>query len=228
MCRYYNDETIVSNIFKSFNLKFLSGKMSIIDSLKKAFHAITNPSSNTEEMSIGNALKFYYSAAIIPFIIALVLGTGLAFVASSLIKGTFSFIPGLAAVGAGFTGIVVMLVLTAGLIIYLFILIPIMALIVAALVQFFSKNLFKFWNGGYNKTFTAMLFAQLPIVLFIWASFIPFVTILLAIWGFIVGLITLAKQQQVSIGKAFVALIVTGIMLLVILFIIILLSHAIF
>ncbi|MEM3744698.1 MAG: hypothetical protein QW759_02555, partial [Candidatus Micrarchaeaceae archaeon] len=93
----------------------------------------------------------------------------------------------------------------------LFILIPIGAIVDAAILQFFSKNVFKFWQGGYNKTFLATLFAEFPIMIFIWLYFIPFVSIILAIWGLVVYIITLANQQKISGAKAFGAMLVTWI-----------------
>ncbi|MEM3554997.1 MAG: hypothetical protein QXU79_04220, partial [Candidatus Micrarchaeaceae archaeon] len=178
-------------------------------------NAIVHPSGNTMEMSVGNVLKFYYSAAIIPFIIAVILGGILAYAASSLVSGLFS-LPlispsGFASGLAGFTGGMLVLLVILFFALALFILIPIGAIVEAAILQFFSKNVFKFWQGGYNKTFLATLFSEFPIMIFIWLYFIPFVSVILAIWGIIVYIITLAKQQKISGAKAFGAMLVTWI-----------------
>ncbi|MEM3846250.1 MAG: hypothetical protein QXU98_11205, partial [Candidatus Parvarchaeota archaeon] len=187
----------------------------MLSDMKKAFNAIVHPSSNTMEMSVGNVLKFYYSAAIIPFIIAVILGGILAYAASSLVSGLFSLppiLPSRFASGlAGFTGGMLVLLVILFFALGLFILIPINAIVEAAILQFFSKNVFKFWQGGYNKTFLATLFSEFPIMIFIWLYFIPFVSVILAIWGIIVYIITLAKQQKISGAKAFGAMLVTWI-----------------
>ncbi|MEM3178124.1 MAG: hypothetical protein QXT36_02990 [Candidatus Micrarchaeaceae archaeon] len=189
--------------------------MSMLSDMKKAFNAIVHPSGNTMEMSVGNVLKFYYSAAIIPFIIAVILGGILAYAASSLVSGLFSIprtlSPGFASGLAGFTGGTLVLFVILFFALLLFILIPIGAIVDAAILQFFSKNVFKFWQGGYNKTFLATLFAEFPIMIFIWLYFIPFVSIILAIWGLVVYIITLANQQKISGAKAFGAMLVTWI-----------------
>ncbi|MEM3296934.1 MAG: hypothetical protein QW696_03480, partial [Candidatus Micrarchaeaceae archaeon] len=168
--------------------------MSMLSDMKKAFNAIVHPSGNTMEMSVGNVLKFYYSAAIIPFIIAVILGGILAYAASSLVSGLFSIpstlSPGFASGLAGFTGGTLVLFVILFFALLLFILIPIGAIVDAAILQFFSKNVFKFWQGGYNKTFLATLFAEFPIMIFIWLYFIPFVSFILAIWGLVVYIIT--------------------------------------
>ncbi|MGC8629289.1 MAG: hypothetical protein ACP5T4_03740 [Candidatus Micrarchaeia archaeon] len=187
--------------------------MSLWDDTKRAFSGIVHPSFNTEEMSMSNALKFYYRASLIPFVIVALLAGVIAYeVPSGLPFGAF--------IRTNVLGTVAMALAVFGIALEIFLVIPIGALISAAIVQFFSKNLFKFWQGGYNKTFTAVIFDWFVFAFFAWLSFVPFGTILLGIWGIAVLTITLAKQQNVSIGKAFlgwfVPLFITIVMIVII------------
>ncbi len=216
--------------------------MSLWDYTKKALKGIVRPDLNTEEMSTGSALKFYYRASSIPFVISALLAVVIAYVVPTVPTSLASLIP--------FANTAVlreeaMTLAFLGIALEIFIELPIGALIFTAIVQFFSKNIFKFWQGGYNKTFTAFVFSGFVSVFFMWFVFferlvlVPvvmamltlgfplpnwilvliFVAIVLPIWALIVLTITLAKQQNVSIGKAFlgwfVPLLVTIVMIVI-------------
>ncbi len=186
--------------------------MSLWDDTKRAFSGIVHPSFNTEEMSTSNALKFYYRASLIPFVISALLAAVIVYaVPTSLSNSIFSTFAGATVLRAMAMALVVF-----SIALEIFLVIPIGALIIAAIVQFFSKNLFKFWQGGYNKTLTAFVFGEFVSVFFMWLDLVPFVILALAIWALIVLTITLARQQNVSIGKAFLGWFVPMIIITVI------------
>ncbi|MGC8547786.1 MAG: hypothetical protein ACP5MC_02155, partial [Candidatus Micrarchaeia archaeon] len=183
--------------------------MSLWDDTKRAFSGIVHPSFNTEEMSTSNALKFYYRASLIPFVIVALLAGVIAYeVPSGLPFGAF--------VSTNVLGTIALVLAVFVIALEIFLIIPIGTLISAAIVQFFSKNLFKFWQGGYNKTLTAFVFGEFVSVFFMWLDLVPFVILALAIWALIVLTITLARQQNVSIGKAFLGWFVPMIIITVI------------
>ncbi len=107
---------------------------------------------------------------------------------------------------------------------YVLLLIPISIIIDGAIYQLFAKILFKIWNKDISKTITALTYASFPAMLFVWALFIPVVgiviDIIIAIWSFIVLIISLARQQGISGWRAFGGIFVSGIILAVIIIVI--------
>jgi len=129
--------------------------MDIVGGFKKGLDAAINPDKKSS-MGIGDALTFYYKAAIIPLILAIVLGS----IGAYLIKPSL-----------------VLLIIPLALV-YILILIPIGLLIDAAIYQFFDKILFKVFKGDISKTFTAMMYSVMPSLIF---SFILLPILLLGI-----------------------------------------------
>ena len=156
-----------------------------IDVLKRAWSIIVHPGRVSETMEPVQALKFFYKAAAIPLIISII------------IAGVFALATGAAA--AAIAVISALLEVLVG--------IPIGIVVSAAIYHFFAKVLFHVWNQPFKYTMTAVLYGVLPELLFIWLSVIPVVgriiLIVLAIWSFIVLVISMARQQRVSGWRAF-------------------------
>lgn len=182
---------------------------------KAAFWAILHPNSNNQNMSVGETLGFYYKAAVIPLIAAVVVGIIL----------YFTWHP--AAIISPYSGIIPQLYKLLGNsyfvvypIIYTLIFIPVGLLADAALYQLIAKMLFKIWKGTYNRTLAALMFGSLPAMLFAWLWTIPGIYLLLvifAIWGLIVAIMSLSKQQNISGMRALGGILATiGIVIVVV------------
>jgi hypothetical protein len=171
----------------------------IIDDLKKAIKIMLHPGSVSETMSVGKALKFYYSVSIIPLIISLILAA--VFLATPLSTGS----------GAGSASLLFILILY---LIVILAFIPLNLLFYAAIYQLFAKKLFHMWSKPYNNTFTGMVYGALPMLLLIWLVTIPFpwsiIYIVAIIWSIIVLIISMARQQSISGAMAFLGMFVSS------------------
>ncbi len=183
--------------------------MSLLDDTKRAFRGMLHPSLNTEEMSTGAALKFYYRAAVIPFVISAILGVIVSYILLSIAtSSSYSLTTmGKATIQSSLLALVVV-----GYLVDVFIFTPIGIVVFSAILQFFSKTLFKFWQGGYNRTLTASVFSIFPSIFFLWLTQLPYVEFVIAIWVAVVMIITLAKQHQISTKMAFVGWLVPSIL----------------
>jgi hypothetical protein len=177
--------------------------MEIFDNFKKALDRCTNPNKNTDKMDVMDAIKYYYKVMILPMI---------ASIAIALIVGSVAT---LSPISTGAFGIVSAVFAAVSFLI----LFPIGMLLSAAVIQLFSKMVFGIFKGNYSKTFTAMMFGTLPVVLFYWLTYIPILGMLIllfAIWSIYVTTVSLSKQQNVSIGKAFLGWLIPTVILAVI------------
>ena len=176
----------------------------IIGSIKSAWDLAIHP-SKAKPMSIGDALKFYYSFTLIPAIIyAIISATASSMVspvgtAAGVLQGIFAFVE-------------------------LFIAAPIGFFVCAALYHLFGKLIFRKFQNNYNATFTAVMLSAIPLVLFLWVTpltlggvwlipgilsiwaigtlrmlihVIMLINIILCIWGLILLTIALMKLQKV-------------------------------
>ena len=182
---------------------------------KKALDIALHPSSVNQSYGVGDAIAFYYKAALIPAIAAAVLGFVLLFAFGSLALGIFSVFKdfGIAAYAPALMGIIGAVLGLA----YVLLFIPIGIIVDGAIYHFFAKTLFKLWKNDISKTITATMYAAFPAMLLMWAFFIPILGIVVAIvasvWSFIVLIISMARQQQVSGWRAFGGILISGIVL---------------
>ncbi len=179
--------------------------MSILDNFKEALGRCTNPNKNTGKMEVMDALKYYYRVMILPMIVSVVL---------ALIFGIFVG-SALGGVGSIFGGVVTAVIA----VVYFIVLIPIGLLFSAAVLQLFAKMVFGIYKGNYSRTFTAVMFGALPVILFYWLGFIPVLGMLLLVfglWSIYTTVVSLSKQHNISLGKAFLGWIITAVILAVI------------
>ena len=173
----------------------------IIGSIKSAWDLAIHP-SKAKPMSIGDALKFYYSFALIPAILyAIILA----------ITGSMSSFGVLAGVLQGIFAFVLLLIAY-----------PIGMFFGAGLYHTFGKVLFRKFQNNYNATFTAVMISIIPAILFLWVGALIseivsiaigtgaaplavgvtglyiLISIILGIWGLILLTIALMKLQKVS------------------------------
>jgi len=179
----------------------------IIDDLKDAIDVTIHPTNyGYKTMDIGEGIIKYYKVMLIPMILAIIL--------SVVFGGSIARVLGMPIGG-----------MAVGVFIDYIIGIPIELLIGAFIVQLIAGNILKWFKGGFSATFAASVFAMFPILLIGWLSPVPILgsilSLIAAIWGFIVLIFALAKLHNISAGKAFLGLFVTFIIIVVIIIIII-------
>ncbi len=213
--------------YKYFALKRKYDSMGIISNFREVIRASIHPGGNTKEMGIGDALRYYYTALPMP-IVLLALAAAIVFAVSFL----QSFFGGLL---AGTVVAVAFVYVLISLLLY-----PIFILIDTAIVHFFSKILFKIIKGPIEKTYAAFIYGGMPMLMLSWLLLILFtflpqsiayglssyqnslsipgivLILILGIWVAAVAIISLAKQHNVSIVRAFLAYIVPVIILVAI------------
>ena len=201
--------------------------MSIMDNLKSAFDVLLHPGKETKKgMSIGDALKFYYSVMIIPLILGVIVS--LALNASNLTVGVIS---------------------VAGILLSFVVLFPIGILVDAGLYHLVIGRLFKLYKGDYSKPVMAFTYAMMPSVLVYWlvgpltskAGFLgglagvapalgatyvvgEVLSIIFGIWSIVIMIIALSNQVAISrlkaLGTLLLEWIIIGIILIVALIVI--------
>ncbi|MCL5434338.1 MAG: hypothetical protein M1559_01325 [Candidatus Marsarchaeota archaeon] len=193
-----------------------------VDSYKKAFGIMLHPGKNARgALSLGDALKFYYTIAIIPLIlgVALSLLTNASFLGMfGGLSGSSAFAPGAAAPGSG-------LLFAVYLIAFFVVLAPIGLLFDTAMYHIIIKSLLKIYNKPYATAFTAFTYAIIPAVLVYWLmplGVLGFMVILLfGIWSFVIEIISLSNLLSISRLMALGSLILDEIIVTVIFYIII-------
>ena len=172
----------------------------LINATKKALNVIMHPNAVREHKNSVDAIKFYYNAAVIPGIISIIL-SGLVLLKFGVANSNLllSKLP----VHASSAILFAIGALTGFL--YVFILTPISAMISSVVYQFFAKKLFKIWTKDISRTFTASLYANFLVIFFIWVTLIPqtniaasMADIILIIWSFVMLIILISKQQEIS------------------------------
>jgi hypothetical protein len=182
-------------------------RMIVIDEYKQALNSIMHPSAATSrQMSIGNALLFYYKATLIPMVLTAIefalAGSALGGLVGSLVK-TLPFAGGL--LGAGF-GVLVVL--------YWIIFIPIGLFVWAAVLHLFGKILLRWFKGNYSNTFTGMVYAQAAQWSLVWVPVIGWIIGALA--GLVTSLVGVANQNKTEWWRVLVAAIIAGIVVYII------------
>lgn len=169
---------------------------------KKIGMLLSKPSEifgQTQSEGIGAGLKYLLVVSIVPFAI----GALIIALATSLVLGYLStIIPSASGLSGGITLYSILL-----LAFYLFIASPILIFIGGGIVHLFVK-MFR-GQGSYANTFNALVYGATPLLLFF---FVPFI----GIWGFILNIFGIASYHKISKGKAFLALFMFGIVVVII------------
>ncbi|MCL4382082.1 YIP1 family protein [Candidatus Marsarchaeota archaeon] len=166
---------------------------------------------SSRKIDLVSAMKMYYSVAAFGFVVAVLVsvlvhyyGGGLGIFHSSLYNLS-SILPGIPYLHA-----VLYIIMMAVL---FFLLIPIGLFINAAIYHAVGKFFLKAWNGGYEKTFVAVVFGEMPALFLFWLMLLPFVKLfavaLICVWEFVILTIALASQHKVDRVKSFAALLAT-------------------
>ncbi|MFP3278935.1 MAG: hypothetical protein RXP92_01335 [Candidatus Micrarchaeota archaeon] len=166
-----------------------------------------------KQMNYLSALKLYYEATIIPFILSLVVGIPIILLGVNIFLMPFSK----TLISAGLT-----IAFIIGLAISLWIMVPIGIFINAFIYQIVGKYILNAWNKDYEKTFVATLFGTLPEVFLYWLIPIPLLNAValaaMVVWSLIVLIISLSLQQKTSRINAFVAIVASVLFVIIIAF----------
>ena len=141
----------------------------------------------------------FSSVAIIFIIIgAAMISLGISSYGSTLFGGNAVFLAGLGAAA-----------IVLGLV-YFWVLVPISIFINAFIYQLVGYNLLKVFDKNYERSFAAVMFAQLPMMLLYWVVAIPVVgiaaLIVLSVWSVVVLIVSLASQHKIKRTDAVVAI----------------------
>jgi|GEM_PF-915052 len=189
--------------------------MIFFDEILRGIDIMLHPgSATTKKMSIGDAFSFYYKLTLVPVIISIAIAAVFIIAFYSFVQSSYSF------AGIGALGIILLPLAS------LWIINPIGIFVSAGLYQIFGK-LFRQFRNDYTATLNAVVYGTVPTVLFYWAIIIPMLGSLIAavmgIWGFIVLVIALSRQQKISTAAAFgisiLVPIIIGVIVAVIIFV---------
>ncbi|MGC8662775.1 MAG: hypothetical protein ACP5RT_03250 [Candidatus Micrarchaeia archaeon] len=186
--------------------------MDIVKTLKdtygKAIDIMFHPDSSTKKsMRIGEALAFYYTLAIIPLIL-------------SIIVTMVIYIPANLFFGGATKGIMLLIMVLTYLVFT-----PLGLIINSEIYNLIIKGLFKMYNQGYDAVFTAFTYGAIPLILTYWLLRVPFIgmalILLSGLWGFIVEIIAISNLLSMSRLKALGTILLNSIVLVIIIYFII-------
>ncbi len=150
--------------------------------------------------SVEKTLKLYYTLALVPFVLYLVIGFLLSTYGSLAVMRYLPFVHVPLLATASYVTVLVSAILL------FFVIVPIAIAIDAFVYQVIGRNLLNAWNGDYAKTFTAVTYAVLPVMFFYWLLLLPVLNglylLILPIWALVILIISLATQQKVKRTEA--------------------------
>jgi len=166
---------------------------------KNAIEVMIHPGLATKtQMGIADALKFYYTIALIPMLFGVLL---------SLIFGSHH--------------ILFALIVVVALYLVFF---PIGAFINSGIYHIIIKNLFDVYKQEYSAAFLAYIYSLVPVVFFFWVFpiyILAFVLIAVSfLWSFIVLMIAISNLLSMSRLKAFGTILLSDIILYLIVYVI--------
>lgn len=184
-----------------------------IEEMKEALNMMLHPDkAAAKTLSVGEAFRFYYRLAVIPLILSIIIGIAVAVAvpapalpgSAGTLSSMFRLSSGLGIIGGGIAGLLVGL--------------PISMLIAGALLQLFGRHLFKAYKNDFEHTFTGIVKgAYLPTIVLYWLALaLPVLSYIFAIWGFIIAIFALAKQQGITKTKSFLVLLGTGVIITIV------------
>lgn len=172
--------------------------MGFIKDVRKSFRVLCSPGKESAaKMDVMGALKFYYGASLIPLLLFLVIG--FAVMSFGMLPNLLRANPALSALMPNM-GMNVLLVVLA--VVYFWLLVPIGFFINSAVYQLVGKYFLRLFKEDYERTFTAMVFGSMPLLLLFWLFVVPGVNLLafivLPVWAFVVEVIALSSQQRIT------------------------------
>lgn len=197
-------------------------------SVRDAYGSLIHPGRNTNvNLSLGGALKLFYKAAIIPFILFVIVGTIVYMSGVYSCPSVPANIPvtrscgltGLQLFGgsigtlAQFTGVPIAAFIVGILVIFLAV--PFGILVDSALFHLIGKVFLNTFNNDYEKSFSAVMFGTMPAVVFYWILLVPIAKLvflpIMVVWQIIVLTIALANQQKITRLQSFAVILSTSV-----------------
>ena len=171
--------------------------------------AILHPWETTKKsMDVGEAYMFYYKATVVPLVVYILLSLLLFGVAAPALSA-YPFLSNF--VGFGWAGAIIIPIVV------LWILVPILIFIQAAVLHIVGAFITKQFKQGFDKTLNASMYSKLPSALFGYLWAVPLAVPLLlifGIWDFIVSLIALANQQKMRWTTSLGIVIISAVLLI--------------
>ena len=190
--------------------------MELRERLEDGINVALHPEKATSvRRGVFDALEFYYYASAVPMIAgaAAVVLLGVAIFGFSYFF--FSSMPFYSIIaGAGM--VVFVLALLALFVAYMWILVPLSFFINAAIFQFFGRYVFRQFKREYSRTYSAIVYGSMPQTLLVFLLAIPFVNLMVWLWGFVVLIVALSNQQKVSKARAFAVVMGSAVLLVLI------------
>jgi len=208
--------------------------MGISRDMKNGFGSLIHPGSETSRnLDVIGALKVYYSVAIIPFILFLIVGmvwfgaygptfyncsgasaSGIACGPARYFSVFGNFVRHIAPVTGGVAAVIL------ADIVFLLVVPPIGIFVDSLIYQLIGKNFLREFKKDWSKTFTGVMYGALPALSLYWLLFIPVfgyvVLAIVAIWGFLNATIAIANQQKITRLQSFGVYLVTLFIILLI------------
>ncbi|MDE1845762.1 MAG: hypothetical protein KGH53_00550 [Candidatus Micrarchaeota archaeon] len=194
--------------------------MKFMDGLRFGYEVMTRPATAAKRsLSAGEAIKIYYKLSVIPFLLyvaisIIIIEVGLSPVSSVLSSFSTFFSSAIS---------IPLILITA--IFTLWVAIPLGIAINSFFYQVVGKVFLNVWKGSYDKTFTAVMMAELPALMLYWLLAVPGLNflyiVLVGIWQYVVLVIALSVQQKTTrLGAAAAVLITVAAIITVVLLII--------
>ena len=206
--------------------------------MKNGYGSLIHPGDDTKrDLSIGGTLRVYYTVAIIPFILFLIVGSVWYGTYGAGVYNCPSVTAGqpISSINCGphnyfsvFNSFISRVAPTTGAIgavfladiVFLLVIPPIGIFIDSLIYHLIGRSFLKEFKKGWSKTFTGVMYGALPALTFYWLLFIPVVGVIflgiMAVWGFVNAVIAIANQQRITRLQSFGVYLVTLFILLLI------------
>lgn len=172
--------------------------MIFIDELRSGVSIILHPGKKSgRKMGVGDALRFYYKFSLMPAVLLIIAAVIFphGFFAMFGNAMSLTYLASLGPLGAVVLAAVVAWVIE-----------PIGMALGAAIFHLFGKILLRSFKNKFDATFTATMYATLPVILLYWLSPMPIVgaiaLLISALWELLTLVLALSRQQGVSVLKS--------------------------
>ncbi len=179
------------------------------DTFKDGIDAVLHPEHiRVAKASVGDSLALYYKFSVIPLVLLAIVALGAGF----LLQGV------LAATGLlnGVIGGSVALLAVAGVIVYVWGIIPIGLLVFSVIVHWIGKGLDTF-KGDYGATFNAAVYGMFAPLAVLWLSVLPIVgglvQLIAFIWSIYVLVVVLGLEHKTNRVHTLVVLVASAVVI---------------
>ncbi len=172
------------------------------DTFMGGIDAVLHPDKVTKgAKTVGEALLLYYNFSVIPLILLAIVALGAGFFLGGVIAA-------MGLVHSVFTGSLALLAV-AGVIVYVWGLVPLGLLVSALILHYVGRGLNLFKVGDYSSTFTAVVYSAMGPLSVLWLSVLPVVggvvQLIAFVWSIYVLVAVLANVHKGTRVSTFVA-----------------------